>query len=70
MFFFFESASLTYSILFFSGTPVLDALPTVIGLATIPFIVKPLDELAEGLMDSTLRKLWEPYLNSCTVEYD
>ena len=54
-----------------SGTdPVLDALPTAIGLATIPLIVKPLDELAEVGMDVTLRKLWSPYLESCEVKYD
>jgi len=53
-----------------SGDPVADAIPTAIGLATIPFIVKPLDELAEVGMDSTLRKLWSPYLESCEVNYD
>ncbi|KAJ1446443.1 mitochondrial 18 KDa protein-domain-containing protein [Pelagophyceae sp. CCMP2097] len=56
---------------------VIDAIPTVLGafdpatlgLATIPFIVKPLDELAEELMDVTLRKIWEPYLEECSVDY-
>ena len=48
----------------------LSALPTAIGLLTIPFIVKPLDELAEVGMDVTLRKLWGPYLESCEVTYD
>ena len=37
--------------------------------ATIPFIVKPLDELAEVGMDVTLRKVWGPYLESCEVKY-
>ena len=47
-----------------SGDPIIDAIPTAVGLATIPFIVKPLDELAEVGMDVTLRKLWNPYLES------
>lgn len=49
-------------------SPYLDALPTALGLLTIPFIVSPLDELAEQIMDFTLRKLWNPYLESCLVE--
>ena len=49
---------------------VYDTIPTALGLATIPFIVKPLDELAEVGMDVTLRKIWSPYLDSCTVSYD
>lgn len=49
--------------------PVLKVLPTAIGLATIPFIVKPLDEFAEKGMDWTLRKLWSPFLESCEVSY-
>jgi fission process protein 1 len=48
---------------------VYDVVPTAIGLATIPFIVKPLDELAEVGMDVTLRKVWGPYLESCEVKY-
>mmetsp|Transcript_9990 Transcript_9990/g.17826 ORF Transcript_9990/g.17826 Transcript_9990/m.17826 type:complete len:264 (+) Transcript_9990:174-965(+) len=48
----------------------LKVLPTAIGLLTIPFIVKPLDELAEVGMDVTLRKLWAPYLESCEVSYE
>jgi len=51
------------------GGPI-DALPTVIGLATIPFIVKPLDELAEVGMDISFRKLFSPYLESCVIDYD
>ena len=46
------------------------AVPTALGLATIPLIVKPLDELAEVGMDVTLRRLWGPYLDSCEVSYD
>lgn len=46
------------------------AVPTALGLLTIPFVVKPLDELAEVGMDVTLRKLWGPYLDSCEVSYD
>ena len=46
------------------------AFPTALGLITIPFIVKPLDELAEVGMDVTLRKVWGPYLESCEVSYD
>jgi len=52
-----------------TGGPI-DALPTVIGLGTIPFIVKPLDELAEVGMDITFRKLFSPYLESCVIDYD
>jgi fission process protein 1 len=48
---------------------VYDVVPTAIGLATIPLVVKPLDELAEVGMDVTLRKLWGPYLESCEVKY-
>jgi hypothetical protein len=33
----------------------------------IPFIVKPLDELAEVAMDVTFRKVSAPYLESCEV---
>ena len=44
-------------------------LPTAVGLLTIPFIVKPLDELAEKLMDWTYRVVSKPYLDSCTVSY-
>jgi len=47
---------------------VVATVPTAFGLLTIPFIVKPLDELAEQIMDFTLRKLWAPYLESCTLE--
>mmetsp|Transcript_21463 Transcript_21463/g.66206 ORF Transcript_21463/g.66206 Transcript_21463/m.66206 type:complete len:246 (-) Transcript_21463:14-751(-) len=50
------------------SNPALAALPTAAGLLTIPFIVKPLDELAEKLMDFTLRKIWTPYLESCSIE--
>lgn len=49
---------------------IIDAVPTAIGLATIPLIVKPLDELAEVGMDVTLRKLWNPYLESCEINFD
>ena len=48
--------------------PIIGALPTAVGLATIPLIVKPLDELAEVGMEVTLRKLWNPYLESCTAK--
>ena len=51
-------------------SPLLSALPTAVGLLTIPFIVKPLDELAEQIMDFSLRKLWTPYLESCSIEFD
>eukprot|EP00542_Grammatophora_oceanica_P018897 CAMPEP_0194048962 /NCGR_PEP_ID=MMETSP0009_2-20130614/29186_1 /TAXON_ID=210454 /ORGANISM="Grammatophora oceanica, Strain CCMP 410" /LENGTH=247 /DNA_ID=CAMNT_0038695001 /DNA_START=74 /DNA_END=817 /DNA_ORIENTATION=+ len=50
-----------------SDSAIIGVLPTAIGLATIPFIVKPLDELAEVGMDVTLRKLWAPYLESCEI---
>ena len=46
---------------------VISALPTTCGLAMIPFIVKPLDELAEVAMDVTFRKVSAPYLESCEV---
>ena len=46
-------------------TGVISALPTACGLAMIPFIVKPLDELAEVAMDVTFRKVSAPYLESC-----
>jgi len=52
-----------------TGGPI-DALPTVIGLVTIPFIVKPLDELAEVGMDVTFRKVFKPYLETCEINYD
>lgn len=52
-----------------TGGPI-DALPTAIGLATIPFIVKPLDELAEVGMDVTFRKIFAPYLESCVIDFD
>ena len=45
-----------------------DVLPTAVGLLTIPFIVKPLDELAEVGMEVTLRKVWAPYLESCEIK--
>ena len=48
-------------------TGVISALPTACGLAMIPFIVKPLDELAEVAMDVTFRKVSAPYLESCEV---
>merc|ERR1712129_271302 len=48
----------------------IDALPTAIGLGTIPFIVKPLDELAEVGMDVTFRKIFAPYLESCVIDFD
>lgn len=47
----------------------LHSLPTAIGLLTIPFVVKPLDELAEKLMDWTLRRTWSDFLDSCSVEF-
>ena len=47
---------------------VAGVLPTAIGLITIPFIVKPLDELAEKLMDWTYRTVSKPYLQSCLVD--
>lgn len=49
-----------------TGGPI-DVLPTAIGLVAIPFIVKPLDELAEVAMDLTFRKIFAPYLESCEV---
>lgn len=52
-----------------TGGPI-DALPTVVGLATIPFIVKPLDEFAEVGMDLTFRKISIPYLETCEIDYD
>ena len=48
-------------------TGVISALPTACGLAMIPFIVKPLDELAEVAMDVTFRKVSAPYLESFEV---
>lgn len=50
--------------------PLFDVIPTAVGLITIPFIVKPLDEFAEVGMDVTLRKIWNPYLDSCTIDFD
>ena len=44
-------------------------LPSAIGLLVIPLIAKPLDELAEKLMDWTLRRAWSPFLESCSVDY-
>ena len=49
--------------------PIFDAIPTAVGLATIPLIVKPLDELAEVGMEVTLRKLWNPYLQECELKF-
>ena len=43
--------------------------PSAVGLLVIPLIAKPLDELAEKLMDWTLRRAWSPFLESCTVDY-
>ena len=48
-------------------SPLISALPTATGLATIPLIVKPLDELAEVAMDLTFRKIFKPYLESCEI---
>lgn len=42
--------------------------PTITGLAAIPFIIKPLDELAEVVMDATLRKWAAGFLDECSVE--
>jgi mitochondrial fission process protein 1 len=50
--------------------PIYGVIPTALGLATIPLIVKPLDELAEVSMDLTLRKVWGPYLESCELVFD
>lgn len=50
------------------GTFIARALPTVVGLLSIPVIIKPLDELAEKLMDWTLRRLWSPFLESCSID--
>ena len=33
--------------------------PTFIGLATIPFIIHPIDHAVDHLFDSTLRKWWQ-----------
>jgi fission process protein 1 len=46
---------------------LISALPTACGLALIPFIITPLDELAEVGMDVTFRKLSAPFLESCEV---
>jgi len=51
-----------------TGGPI-DYLPTVVGLGTIPFIVKPLDELAEVAMEVTFRKLSMPYLETCELDF-
>ena len=32
--------------------------PTMIGLATIPFIIKPIDDAVDYLFDNSLRKWW------------
>lgn len=34
--------------------------PTMIGLATIPFIIQPIDNAVDFLFDNTLRKWWVP----------
>jgi fission process protein 1 len=44
-----------------------DVVPTLVGLAAIPMIVEPLDELAEVLMEAGPRKLWGPYLDACRL---
>jgi fission process protein 1 len=41
--------------------------PTVIGLATIPFIISPIDHAVDALFDNTLRKWWP---SSDLAEYD
>lgn len=46
---------------------IISAIPTAIGLGTIPLIVKPLDELAEVGMEVTFRKISAPYLESCEI---
>ena len=51
-----------------SGDPLFTTLPTVAGLATIPLIVKPLDELAEVGMDMGPRKIWGSFLASSVAE--
>ena len=33
--------------------------PTMIGLATIPFIIHPIDTAVDALFDNTLRKWWK-----------
>jgi fission process protein 1 len=41
--------------------------PTMIGLATIPFIIHPIDSAVDALFDNTLRKWWtkdEPVFTS------
>lgn len=60
-------ALLTASGLYDEPSGVVSAIPTAVGLLTIPFIVKPLDELAEVGMDLTYRKLAAPYLESCEI---
>ena len=34
-------------------------LPSILGIASIPFIIHPLDELADLVMDNTLRKIYD-----------
>ena len=35
-------------------------LPTAAGLGSIPFIVHPIDQMTDILLDETLRKVWKP----------
>jgi len=32
--------------------------PTLVGLAVIPFIIRPIDGAVDKLMDETVRKMW------------
>lgn len=41
---------------FAKGTPIAKFVPTIIGLASIPFIIHPIDRGVDLLMDETYRK--------------
>lgn len=53
----FRITAISRSLLKKSPSIVLKTLPTIIGLASIPLIVHPIDHMVDRLMDATYRKM-------------
>ena len=49
-------------------TFVFQWLPTAAGLGSIPFIVRPIDDMTDILLDETLRKVWTPAIETSSTE--
>lgn len=53
-----------------TSSDIAGAVPTALGLSLIPFIVKPLDELTEFILDHTIRLYIAKHFPTCELPFD